>query len=237
MTQILGVLYAPRVSVEGRLTSLVDQTPGSDIVWIRSAPARSMTWTRLYSPREQRTKVRSGRKSARRVRRIGGVPSRPQGRNHAPSGVATPPMTRLISSSMWSRTIAVGWYFGWRPSQASHISQSLVCSVARVHMFIRWSGERESKCKPVARYWSGHRPRTGREKTWFLVVVVDGGHVSGDDLEVCLSADVVPRHFEHAEMEIGHWAEGAARDEGDGGFGAITEGVTEPVGGQMVGGH
>ncbi len=38
-------------------------------------------------------------------------------------------------------------------------------------------------------------------------------------------------------MEIGHWAEGAARDEGDGGFGAITEGVTEPVGGQMVGGH
>ena len=38
-------------------------------------------------------------------------------------------------------------------------------------------------------------------------------------------------------MEIGYWAEGAARDEGNGGFGTIAEGVTEPLGGQVVGRH
>ena len=38
-------------------------------------------------------------------------------------------------------------------------------------------------------------------------------------------------------MEIGHWAERAARDEGDRGFRAVMKGVTEPVGGEMVGGH
>ena len=70
----------------------------------------------------------------------------------------------------------------------------------------------------LPRHWDGHRPRTGREEAGFLVVIIDGGHISGNDLEVCLSADVVSCHFEHAEMEIRHWAERAARDKGDGSF-------------------
>ena len=38
-------------------------------------------------------------------------------------------------------------------------------------------------------------------------------------------------------MEVGDWAEGAARDEGDGRLGAIAKRVTEPVGGEMIAVH
>jgi hypothetical protein len=101
-------------------------------------------------------------------------------------------------------------------------------------MLIRWS---EQDVSEVGDGLEGKRVRTGRKEAGFLVVVVDGGHVTGDELEVGLGADVVSCHFEHAKMEIGHRAEGAAGDESDGGFGAVTKGVTEPVGRQLVAGH
>ena len=55
-----------------------------------------------------------------------------------------------------------------------------------------------------------------REQTGFLVLVADRTEVPADDLKVCVLADVVLGHLEHAQVEVGDGAEGAAGDEDDG---------------------
>ena len=59
-------------------------------------------------------------------------------------------------------------------------------------------------------------PVLSAQQTRFLVHVADGAEVAGDDLKFCILAHVVPRHLEHAQMEVRDRAEGPAGDEHDG---------------------
>ena len=68
-----------------------------------------------------------------------------------------------------------------------------------------------------------------REQTGFLVLVADRTEVPADDLKVCVLADVVLGHLEHAEVEVGDGAEGAACDEDDRLLVWIAEGAGEAV--------
>lgn len=53
------------------------------------------------------------------------------------------------------------------------------------------------------------------KKARFLVLVRDRTQVPSDDLEVSILPDVVLRHLEHSEVEVGDGTEGAAGDEHD----------------------
>ena len=61
------------------------------------------------------------------------------------------------------------------------------------------------------------------QQTRFLVHVADWTEISTDDLKVCVLSNVVARHFEHSEMEIGNWRERPAGDEDDRLLGCILE--------------
>jgi hypothetical protein len=58
----------------------------------------------------------------------------------------------------------------------------------------------------------------GAKQSRFLVLVRDGTYVSTHHLEICVLAGVIDGHLEHAQMEVGNWAERSARDEDDGLF-------------------
>lgn len=60
---------------------------------------------------------------------------------------------------------------------------------------------------------SFYSPVLGRGEANFLVGVRDGGHVGTHDLKVRAYAHRVPGHGEHAQVQEGGRAEGAAADE------------------------
>ena len=72
------------------------------------------------------------------------------------------------------------------------------------------------------------------QKAGFLVLVRDRTQVPSDDLEVSILPDVVLRHLEHSEVEVGDWAEGAAGDEDDRLLVRIPEEAGEAVGWECV---
>lgn len=61
-------------------------------------------------------------------------------------------------------------------------------------------------------------PMMSTEQTGFLVLITDGTEIASHDLEIGILSDIIPRHLEHAEMEIGYRAEGSTCDEYDGGL-------------------
>ena len=50
----------------------------------------------------------------------------------------------------------------------------------------------------------------GCEQTRLVVLVADGTEISADDLEIGVLANIVLRHLEHPQVEVGYGAEGAA---------------------------
>ncbi len=72
------------------------------------------------------------------------------------------------------------------------------------------------------------------EKTRLLVLIADRGEVAANDLPVGILADVVLRHLEHAEVEVGDGAERAAGDEDYGLFLGVPEHAGEAVGRERV---
>jgi hypothetical protein len=76
-----------------------------------------------------------------------------------------------------------------------------------------------------------------REQSGLDILVTHGREVASDDLEVSVLTDVVFGHLEHAEVEIGDWAEGAACDEHDGCSGSIALLEFEAMSWKLVGGE
>ena len=72
------------------------------------------------------------------------------------------------------------------------------------------------------------------EETWFVVLVTDGAKVAPDDLKVGILADVILRHLEHSEVEVGNGAKGAASDQYDGLFVGIAERSLKAMGRKSV---
>lgn len=83
----------------------------------------------------------------------------------------------------------------------------------------QYKRERHFACSPMFR----------AQQPGLLVHVADRTEVAAHDFEVCALADVVDGHFEHAQMEVGDWGEGAASDEDDGLLGGVAERALEPV--------
>lgn len=50
----------------------------------------------------------------------------------------------------------------------------------------------------------------GTQESGLLVHITDGTEVTSDDLVVGLLPSIVSSHLEHAEVQIGDWAEGTA---------------------------
>ena len=75
----------------------------------------------------------------------------------------------------------------------------------------------------------GDSPVVRAEEARLLVLVTDRAKVAPDDLPVGILADVVLGHLEHAEVEVGDGAEGAACNEDDRLLVWITEGAGEAV--------
>lgn len=72
------------------------------------------------------------------------------------------------------------------------------------------------------------------EETWLLVLVANGAQIAPYDLKIRVLADVVLRHLEHAQMEVGEWAERAARDEDEGLLLRVAKNAREAVSGELV---
>lgn len=64
---------------------------------------------------------------------------------------------------------------------------------------------------------------TSAEQPGFLVHVTDRAEIASHDLKVGVLPDIVLRHLEHAQVQVGHWAERAACDEHHRGFGGVTK--------------
>lgn len=72
-------------------------------------------------------------------------------------------------------------------------------------------------------------PMFRTQQPWLLIHITDRTKVAAHNLIVGALADVVDGHFEHAEMKVGDWGEGAAGDEDDGLLGGVAECALEPV--------
>ena len=72
------------------------------------------------------------------------------------------------------------------------------------------------------------------EKPGLLVLVADRAEVAADNLEVGVLADVVLGHLEHAQVQVGDRAEGAACDKDHRLLVCIPKDGREPVGGERV---
>jgi len=74
----------------------------------------------------------------------------------------------------------------------------------------------------------------GAKQAGFLVHVADGTQEPTHNLEVCMLPDIILGHLEHAEVQIGDWAEGSTCDKDDWGFLGILEDPLKTVMGKGV---
>ena len=79
-------------------------------------------------------------------------------------------------------------------------------------------------------------PVSCRGEARLVVPVGHGRHVAANHLVLIrhVLADVVDRHFEHAQVHVGNGREGTACDEDQGRFGRVRQHANEPVRGEVV---
>ena len=106
----------------------------------------------------------------------------------------------------------------------------------RAIILLGWTSPngREIRKTGVVTLQKKHSPVLSAQQTRFLVHVADRAEVACDDLKFCILPHVVPRHLEHAQVEVRDRAEGPAGDEHDGCFLRVPERPREPVVGEDV---
>ena len=75
---------------------------------------------------------------------------------------------------------------------------------------------------------------TSTEQPGFLVHVAHRAEITAKDLKVCVLPDIVFRHFEHAEVKVCDWAEGATCDKDYWSFVGVLECLREASMGKDV---